>query len=158
MYWIIVFSVTILGAIVQILVSSSTGFTPAHIAEVSLIWLLAGFYGVATFLAGLQHLFNSDKIANYIGWLTGSGFQLELGWAEVGLGLASFLAIWFRGTYLISSSIAGSALFLGAAFVHARDMAKKGNLNPGNAGPVFYIDILAPILVIVMLILYSPWK
>ena len=57
MYWIIVFSVTVLGAVVQILVSSSTGFTTAHIVEVSLIWLLAGFYGVATFLAGLQHLF-----------------------------------------------------------------------------------------------------
>jgi hypothetical protein len=158
MYWIIVFSVTILGAVVQILISGSTGFVTARIAEVSLIWLLAGFYGVATFLAGLQHLFNSDKMANYIGWSTGSGFQLELGWAEVGLGLAGFLAIWLRGSYFIGPSIAGSALFLGAAFVHARDIVKKGNLNPGNAGPVFYIDILAPILVMVMLILYSPWK
>lgn len=158
MYWIIVFSITILGDVVQILFFGSTGFTTSHIAEVSLVWLLAGFYGVATLLAGFQHLFNSNKIANYIGWPTGSGFQLELGWSEVGLGLASIFAIWFRGTYFIAPSIAGSVLYLGAAFVHAQDIAKKGNLNPGNAGPVFYIDIIAPILVIIILVLYSPWK
>lgn len=67
MYWIIVFSITILGDVVQILFFGSTGFTTSHIAEVRLVWLLAGFYSVATLLAGCQHLFNSNKIANYIG-------------------------------------------------------------------------------------------
>jgi hypothetical protein len=158
MFWIIVFTITVLGAALQLLLTGAAGLNTTHIAEVSLVWLLSGFYGYATFAAGLQHLLQSDKVAKYIGWPTGSGFQLELGWAEVGLGLASFLSIWLRGSYFLAPIIAGSFIYLGAAYVHAREILKKGNLNPGNAGPVFYIDIIAPILVIVMLILYAPWK
>ncbi len=157
MYWIIVFSASVLGAVVQIVVTGLGPQPVSHIAEVSLIWLLAGFYGLATLMAGLQHLFNSDQIAKSIGWPTGSGFQHELGWAEVGLGVAGFLVIWFRGAYLLAPGIIGSFLYLGAAFVHYRDLKNMGNVNPGNAGPVFYIDIVAPVVVIVMLVLYAPW-
>jgi hypothetical protein len=157
-YWIIVFSATVLGAVVHLFITGLGPQVVSHISEVSLIWLVAGFYGVATLMAGFQQLFNSDKIAISIGWPTDSGFQLELGWAEVGLGLASFLSIWFRGMYFVGPGIIGSFLYLGAALVHYRDLRSKGNVNPGNAGPVFYIDIVAPILVITMLVLYAPWS
>jgi hypothetical protein len=158
MYWIIMFSITIIGAVVQLILMGPSSLTIVQIAEVSLVWLLSGFYGVAFFLAGLQHLFNSDKIAKSIGWPIGSGFQLELGWAILGLGLASILAIWFHGPYFIGPGITGSIFCLGAAYGHAREIIKKKNFNPGNAGPVFDIDIISPILVIIMLMLYHPWK
>jgi len=158
MFWIIAISLTVIGAIVQLIIAGPATLTVSHVAEIGLVWLLGGFYGLATFTAGLQHLFQSDKIANYIGWPTGSGFQLELGWAEVGIGIASFLAIWFQGTYFLASAIAGSFIYLGAAYVHAHDIAKTKNFNPGSAGPVFYIDIIAPILVTVMILLYFFWK
>jgi hypothetical protein len=116
-----------------------------------------GFYGAVLLNAGLQHLIYSDRIANYIGWAPGSGFQLELGWGEVGLGCASLLVIRFRGIYVLGPAIVGSVLLLGAAFVHARDVAKRGNLSPGNAGAVFYIDLLVPILVAALVALYRPW-
>jgi TctA family transporter len=157
MYWIVVFVASVLGAVVQILIEQGP-LPVSHIAEISLVWLLAGFYGLATLIAGLQQLFNSDQIAKSIGWPTGSGFQHELGWAEVGLGVAGFLAIWFRGAYFLAPGIVGSFLYSGAAFVHYRDLRNKGNVNPGNAGPVFYIDIVAPVVVIAMLVLYAPWN
>jgi hypothetical protein len=75
---------------------------------------------------------------------------------EAGLGIASFLPIWFRGIYLLAPIIIGSFIYWGAAFIHAQDISKKGNFNPGNAGQVFYVDIIAPILVIALLFLYSP--
>ncbi len=34
---------------------------------------------------------------------------------------------------------------LGGAGVHPREMVKEKNFNPGNAGAVFYYDILAPL-------------
>lgn len=158
MYWIVVFSTSVLGAVVHVMLMGP-GLQPvSRIAEISLIWLLAGFYGLATLLAGLQHLFNSDQIAKSIGWATGSGFQHELGWVEVGLGVAGFLSIWFRGAYFLAPGIVGSFLYLGAAFVHYRDLRNTGNVNPGNAGPVFYVDIIAPVVVIAMLLLYAPWN
>jgi hypothetical protein len=158
MYWIVVFLASVSGAVVQILLTGPGPQPVSHIAEVGLMWLLAGFYGLATLAAGLQHLFNSDRIAESIGWPTGSGFQHELGWAEVGLGVAGFLSIWFRGVYFLAPGIVGSFLYLGAALVHYRDVRKTGNINPGNAGPVFYVDIVVPIIVIVMLVLYEPWN
>jgi hypothetical protein len=153
-----VFCATILGAVIHLLVTGLGTHVTAHISEVCLVWLVAGFYGVATLMAGFQHLFNSDRIAMSIGWPTGSGFQLELGWTQVGLGFASFLSIWFRGVYFLGPGIVGSFLYLGAALVHYRELRSKGNRNPGNAGPVFYIDIVVPVLVITMLLLYAPWS
>lgn len=154
MFWIIAFSLTVFGALGQIALAGPDGWSAHAAAEIGLVWIVAGFYGIATMLAGLQHLTNPDRIARYIGWAAGSGFQLELGWAEVGLSIAGILAIWLRGAYLLAPAIATSTLYLGAALVHARDLARNGNLNPGNAGPVFYIDIVMPMFTIVALALY----
>jgi hypothetical protein len=158
MFWIIAFAFTLLGAVAHITLAGSTSWTTAGIVEIALVWLMAGFYGVATLVAGLQHLLNADRVAAYIGWAPGSGFQLELGWAEVGIALAGCLAIWFRGPYLLAPALAASLLYLGAGLVHARDMLRHGNFSPGSAGPVFYIDLIVPMLTVALLMLYAPWR
>lgn len=93
MFWIIAFALTVGGAIGQIAFAGPAGWSAHTVAEIGLVWIVAGFYGIATLLAGLQHLTHPDRIARYIGWATGSGFQRELGWAEVGLAIAGILAI-----------------------------------------------------------------
>lgn len=45
-------------------------------------------------------------------------------------------------------------LYLGAAFVHARDMTKTGNFSAGSAGPVFYIDIAMPLIAMLACLAY----
>lgn len=154
MFWLISVALTFLGAAANILVAGASSWSPRGIAETVLVWSLAGFFGVATLIAGLQHIFNSDRIAEYIGWVKGSGFQLELGWAEVGIAIAACLTPWLRGTYLVAPTIAGSVLYLGAASVHARDMVKTGNFSAGSAGPVFYIDIAMPLITILACVIY----
>src|SRR5262249_43201216 len=98
------------------------------------------------------------RMAGWMGWGPGSGFQLELGWAEVGLGLASIAGLWMPPVYRVGPAIVGSVLVLGAALVHARDLAKRGNLSPGNAGPVFYVDVVVPGLTAVCLLIARPWR
>ena len=156
MFWIVAFGLCLAGAFIQSLLSASLSTTA--ISEIGLVWLVAGFYGIATLIAGTQHIVNPDRIAKDIGWMTGSGFQLELGWAELGLGLAGVLSIWFRGAYFMGPGIAGSALYLGSALVHGLDMTKYKNFNPRNTGSVFYIHILVPVLVCALLVLHAPWK
>ncbi len=156
MYFAVTLALVIIGAVAHVLLSGALHAGAPRVAEIALVWLVSGYYGVVLFNAGLQHLVHSDRIANYIGWPTGSGFQQELGWAEVGLGCAGFLGIWFRGLYLVGPAIVGSVLMLGAALVHARDMRRRGNFS-GNARVVFYIDIAVPLAVTVALILYGPW-
>ena len=95
MFWIVAFGLCLAGAFIQSLFSASLSM--AAISEIGLVWFVAGFYGIATLITGTRHIVDPDRIATDRGWITGSGFQLELGWAELGLGVAGVLSIWFRG-------------------------------------------------------------
>jgi hypothetical protein len=45
------------------------------------------------------------------------------------------------------AAIVGPTMFLwGAAIGHIRDMLATGNMAPGNAGVIFYSDILLPLV------------
>ena len=51
----------------------------------------------------------------------------------------------FRSYDLRLAAIVGPSLFtLGAAAGHIREMVEHGNFAPGNAGVIFYMDILIP--------------
>jgi hypothetical protein len=109
-------------------------------------YLCGGLFGVWMITTGLFHVFAADSVARYIGWPAGSPFQLELGFASVGLGLVALRLALLPKTDLLAAWLGGSVFYLGAAAVHASDMLAHDNFNPGNAGPVFYVDILAPVV------------
>jgi hypothetical protein len=157
MLWIIALAVPVLGAAIHLVARAEPASAEA-IGTIGLLWFAAAFYGVVTFVAGLQHLIAPDRIAKYIGWPTGSGFQRELGWATVGIGAAGILAPWLGPLYALGPCVAGVTFSLGAAIGHAQEIRKTGNLNPGNAGPVFYVDILAPLFTVVAIWLATPWR
>jgi hypothetical protein len=73
-----------------------------------------------------------------------SPFQLEVGFASLGFALVGLLA--FRGSFdLRLAAIVGPAGFLwGAAGGHVYQMITAHNFAPGNAGVIFYSDILVP--------------
>src|SRR5262245_20876597 len=73
-------------------------------------------------------------------------FRLEVGFASLGFALVGLLA--FRGSFdLRLAAIVGPAGFLwGAAGVHVYQMITQHNFAPGNAGIIFYSDILVPIV------------
>ena len=157
MFWIVALAVPVLGAAIHLIARAEPSSVEA-IGRIGLLWLASTFYGVVTLVSGLQHLIQPDRIAKYIGWPTGSGFQRELGWAEVGVGAAGMLAPWLGPLYALGPCVAGAIFYLGAAVGHTQEIAKAGNLNPGNAGPVFYVDILAPLLTGVAIWLAIPWR
>lgn len=156
MFWIVMLSGSMVAGFAGLAFESPHNWQANHVAEVFLVCLVVGFFGLGTLLAGLQHVFNGPKIARMIGWEPGSGFQLELGWAEVGIGFSGLLALFFVGSYLIAPVVVGSALYLGAAGVHAKEM-RRGNNHEGNAGAVFYVDIIAPVLALILLAVAQPW-
>ena len=101
-----------------------------------------GFYYFTNFVV---HVFFGDMTARFIGWEQ-SPFQAEVGFASLGFAVVGFLA--FRGSFgLRLAAIIGPAFFLwGAAGGHVYQMIATGNFAPGNAGIVFYTDILLPII------------
>ena len=83
--------------------------------------------------------------ARFIGF-EDSPFQAEVGFASLGFAAVGLLA--FRGSFdLRLAAVVGPALFLlGAAGGHLYQMIAAGNFAPGNAGVIFYTDILIPLI------------
>ncbi|MPZ41715.1 MAG: hypothetical protein GEU95_27485 [Rhizobiales bacterium] len=93
----------------------------------------------------VMHTFFGEMAAKFIGWAN-SPFQLEVGFASLGFALVGFLA--FRRSFdLRLAAVVGPAMFLlGAAGGHIYQMIDAGNFAPGNAGVIFYTDIIVPAL------------
>lgn len=83
----------------------------------------SGFFG---------HVFLSDDIANAIGWASGSPFQLEVGFANLALGLLAAIAAGRTDGFREATVIAGTTFGVGASIVHLSDYLDRGNTDAGN--------------------------
>ena len=113
------------------------------VVEALFAWFLLFSIGVSFFYNFVMHTFFGEMSAKFIGWAN-SPFQLEVGFASLGFAVVGFLA--FRRSFdLRLAAVVGPALFLlGAAGGHIYQMVSAGNFAPGNAGIIFYTDILIP--------------
>ena len=114
-------------------------------AEALLAWFLFFSIGVSYFYNFVMHVFFGEVAAQFIGWAD-SPFQAEVGYASLGFALVGFLA--FRGSYGSRlAAIVGPAAFLwGAAVGHVRQMIVANDFAPGNAGTIFWTDMLIPVI------------
>jgi 4-amino-4-deoxy-L-arabinose transferase-like glycosyltransferase len=84
---------------------------------------IGGFFG---------HVFISDQVAESIGWPTGNPFQLEVGVANLALGILGIVAMSRRDGFREATVIAVTVLGVGATVVHLVDVIETGNFAPGN--------------------------
>ena len=135
---------------IVLLIDRSTNSRERRI-EVFLIFLFAlgvagsgisGFFG---------HLFLSDQVAEGVGWPTGSPFQLEMGFANLILGVLGIIAVGRRDGFREATVIAVAILGFGATIVHIIDIVETGNLAPGNTIQNFS-NLVRPALLIGFLI------
>jgi len=106
--------------------------TPARRIETFMIYLLAISVGANGLGGAFGHIFLSDLIAEGVGWPTGSPFQLEMGFANLLVGVLGLMAIGRRDGFRTATILATTILGLGATAVHLMDIAATGNLSPGN--------------------------
>jgi len=107
--------------------------------------------GVQGLWAFIGHVFFADRAAAAIGWEP-SPFQFEVGYANLGLGLASLYAA-YTGFYArVAVAIAASCFLVGAGIGHVHDIVNYGNLTSGNAGPILVTDFLTPMAVLALLL------
>lgn len=110
-----------------------------------------GFFYMYNFI---MHVFFGEMAARFIGW-PNSPFQLEVGFASLGFGVVGLLA--FRPSAqsvlgLRLAAIIGPAFFMwGAAGGHLYQMIAHHNFAPGNAGMMFYLDIILPAIGLALL-------
>jgi hypothetical protein len=119
--------------------------------ELFLLYLFGVGVG-ANGLGGFSgHFFASDQVAEAIGWPSGNPFQLEVGFANLAMGVLGVIAIHRRDGLREATVIAVTVFSLGATIVHVMDILATGNLAPGNtiqnvanfARPALLITFLA---------------
>ncbi len=106
--------------------------TTAQRIELFIVYLLAISVGANGLGGAFGHLFLSDLIAEGVGWPTGSPFQLEMGFANLLIGVLGIMAINRRDGFRTAAILATTILGVGATIVHIIDIAATGNLSPGN--------------------------
>jgi hypothetical protein len=120
-----------------------------------LMWQLAVGLGLGMMYGGLGHLLLPDQVAESIGWPTGSPFQREVGMWDVCMGLVGLLCLKFRSEGFWAATIIGTGLFMiGAGLGHVWELVVHQNYAPDNAGGVMYLDLLYPLFLAALLIVY----
>jgi uncharacterized protein DUF6790 len=117
--------------------------TAATVVDALFAYFLLFSIGISFFYNFVMHVFFGEMAARFIGWAD-SPFQAEVGFASLGFAVVGFLA--FRRSFdLRLAAVVGPAMFLlGAAGGHIYQMITANNFAPGNAGVIFYTDLLIP--------------
>ena len=103
----------------------------------------------------LMHVVFAEYTAKFIGWAN-SPFQLEVGFASLGMGVTGLIAFRKNLTFRLATLIPPAFFLWGAAGGHIYQIFKTHNMAPGNAGAILWTDILLPI--IGFSLLYAQWK
>ena len=96
------------------------------------------------------HVFFAEMAASFIGWKN-SPFQYEVGYASLGFAIVGIIAfkqsLGFR-----AAAVIGPSFFLwGAAGGHIYQMLTAHNYAPGNAGVIFWTDVILPVIAFTLL-------
>jgi hypothetical protein len=100
--------------------------------------------GVGGLIAAVGHTVLRDQVAESIGWPKGSPFQLEVGFANLSIGIAGILAAVYSGRFWLATIVVVSTFLVSAAVGHIIDMVRSHNTAPGNAGFIFWWDLALP--------------
>ncbi len=136
----------VLGLVVSLVAIYRSAARPidrSFVVEKLLCWYVFFSVGVDNFYNFVMHVFFGRMSAEFIGWAD-SPFQFEVGTASLGFAAVGLLAA-FRSYDLRLAAVLGPSIFtLGAAVGHINQMVAAHNFAPGNAGIIFWTDILIP--------------
>ena len=146
--WVLV---AIINATVSILVYD------ARVVAAFLGSLLFWCVGIQCISSCVLHWYRptADKIAEGIGWAPGSPFQKEVAAASGAFGILGILCNWISGDFWTATAIGASFMYFLMGIGHVLDIVRNKNISIYNAGSIVYTDLLVPVVLIALLIL---WK
>jgi hypothetical protein len=119
--------------------------------EVFLIWWMVVAVGIAAIFGAMFHLFDGPDTAREIGYTNGDGgFQTEVGFADLAVGVLGVLCARFRDGFLLAAVIAVSVCYLGDAYGHLHQAAIHDNHSPDNGGLLLASDFITPLVAIAL--------
>ena len=127
--------------------------TLAAVTEKLLSWFIFWTIGVAFFYNFVFHVFFGKAAAAFIGWAD-SPFQLEVGMASLGCSVVGFIAAFRSFDMRLAAILTPGIFMIGAAAGHVYQMVTAHNFAPGNAGVMFWSDVLLPGAWLTLLLLH----
>lgn len=153
MYPLYFLGAAVVFTIIHLLISKQPK-TFNYVLQTSLMYLLFFCVGLQGIFAWFGHTFMANQIAEQIGWPTGSPFQFEVAVANLGIGLAGVMALFWKGKAWLMLSITYLTFLFGDFYGHIVQM-QKGDTSPYNSGIFLYIgDLAIPVFIMILLILY----
>lgn len=135
------------------LVDLSLRQKPLHkqqVIEALLSYFLLFSIGFSFLYNFVMHVFFAEMTASFIGWKN-SPFQYEVGYASLGFAIVGIIAFKQNLTFRAAAVIGPSFFLWGAAGGHVYQMISAHNYAPGNAGVIFWSDIILPIVAFALL-------
>jgi hypothetical protein len=133
---------------------SKASRTPRRAVETLLLYQFVFVVAVGGTMAFLGHVFMPDKIAESIGWPTGSPFQYEVGIADGAFGMLGWICIFKRGLFWWATGLAWSFFMVGDAIGHVMRLVQDDDFAPGNAGMWLPEFVIAAVLITSLIV----WK
>jgi len=113
-------------------------FKKKRLSKAIIIEALVSYFFL--FSIGISYIYNfvihvifSEFTAAFIGW-SNSPFQLEVGFASLGMGIAGLIAYKKNLDFRVATFIPPAIFLWGAAGGHIYQIIKSHNYSPGNAG------------------------
>lgn len=119
------------------------GVTKRAVIEALSAYFFLFSVGIGYLYNFVLHVFFAEFSAAFIGWAN-SPFQLEVGFASLGMGVAGILAFKQGLAFRLATFIPPGLFLWGAAGGHIYQIITQHNLAPGNAGTILWTDILLP--------------
>lgn len=127
----------------------------AFVIDRLLRYLMLFPLGATAVLAWSGHVFAPEQVAPTIGWKP-SPFEFEVGFANLGMGLAAIVAAFAGQGFRVATTIVAATFLWGAAIGHVIQIVEVDNLAPGNAGLVLWLDIIVPALAVILVV--AAWR
>jgi hypothetical protein len=145
MIGVIVVVLALVVATVHLFVSRKPR-TGVRALDLYLLYTLVVGVGIGYLFVGLGHLLMADRIAEQLGWATGSPFQTEVGLYDVAFGVLGICCIWLRREWWYATAVGVSVFAVGAGINHVRVRLGSGggSLNAGSVLP----DLIVPVLLV----------
>lgn len=122
---------------------TSIGTAQGTVAGDVMQWMLFLPGGIMFLVSALMHTVWAKKTAAQIGWTT-NGFQYEIGFVSLGLGVAGIVAATMDSDAWLPIALAQGIFLILCAANHIKEMRDSRNFAPGNTLILIY-DIGLPV-------------
>lgn len=154
LFFLSIYALSFLGFAIHYFSVKKEHRTKIKLLELLLLYQIVFSIGITSIVAFFGLTFMDQYIADYTGW-PACPFQQQLANVNLAFGCLGILSIWYRNDFWTATVLGFSIWILGDGIQHFYHFIFRDNANPGNIGVPLWTDILVPLFLVVLLVMYK---